>query len=117
MNVVLLLYIMHNVAVCFGSVSFRIPPSLRLFNTERTPFCSAHRVASYSRCLRLQILSLPSLLSHILFAAFLEVFLAKVSSCGPSLKFDVLIGHVTQILSSKIFISPLYWHTDSLAVF
>ena len=29
--------------------------------------------------------------------------LAKVSCCSPSLKFDVLIGHDTQILSSTIF--------------
>ena len=36
--------------------------------------------------------------------------LAKVSCCSPSLKFDVLIGHDTQILSSTIFISPLYSH-------
>ena len=36
--------------------------------------------------------------------------LAKVSCCSPSLKFDVLIGHDTQILSSTIFISSLYSH-------
>ena len=42
-NVVLLLYIMHNwlaahrfyLAVCFGSISFSVPPSLRLFIIQR----------------------------------------------------------------------------------
>ena len=55
MNVGLLLYIMHNwlvshryyLAVCFWSASFRIPPSLRLFNTVVRRFAASHRVASY----------------------------------------------------------------------
>ena len=55
MNVGLLLYIMHNwlvphryyLAVCFWSASFRIPPSLRLFNTVVRRFAASNRVASY----------------------------------------------------------------------
>ena len=55
MNVGLLLYIMHNwlvshryyLAVCFWSASFRIPPSLRLFNTVVRRFAASiglHRI-------------------------------------------------------------------------
>ena len=52
MNVGLLLYIMHNwlvshryyLAVCFWSASFRIPPSLRLFNTVVRRFAASIRM-------------------------------------------------------------------------
>ena len=51
MNVGLLLYIMHNwlyyLAVCFWSASFRIPPSIRLFNTGVRRFAASiglHRI-------------------------------------------------------------------------
>ena len=46
--------------------------------------------------------------------SFLGGLLAKVSCCSPSLKFDVLIGHDTQILSSTIFISSLHSHPKAL---
>ena len=52
MNVGLLLYITHNwlvshryyLAVCFWSASFRIPPSLRLFNTVVRRFAASIRM-------------------------------------------------------------------------
>ena len=52
MNVRLLLYITHNwlvshryyLAVCFWSASFRIPPSLRLFNTVVRCFAASIRM-------------------------------------------------------------------------
>ena len=167
-------------AVCFWSASFRIPPSIRLFDTGVRRFeasiglhrildacvfksfiflycvfspglvfawwsCvsalgSAHGFAvPYIRTLVFVVtahfarLIASTMLEHArdlapssinlhacaglvayLVRSFLGGLLAKVSCCSPSLKFDVLIGHDTQILSSTIFISSLHSHPKTL---
>ena len=80
MNVGLLLYIMHNwlvshryyLAVCFWSASFRIPPSLRLFNTVVRRFAASiglHRilmllVINFHSYLGPAVLLVPAWLKH-----------------------------------------------------